>query len=430
MPRLLLALLLGPGCSEYKIQSAAETDAGVERAPQILTSPERVSVGMVEAGDVGEEVVQLTNIGDADLLVTSLSLSGDLAWTIATEGTGTLEPGAATAVILEWEAMVDTDGVDTLAVASNDPMQPVVEVPLSWQLPEEEKPPGELLITPPVFDFGTVDVGEVRSTEFTLQNIGGEPLTITRIMLDSSSSELGLDASSPALPLTLVTGETEQATVFYAPVDGEEDAATITAIADVGEQTADIFGTGKDFEGFSTGWYVWDPRIPVPTTTDPSYVVDHHGDEDTYFYENSGMHGMTDSSDIEGDFAILRDYVISNAGEPIVPEGPFTWGESSVLDAHNEASFTYFLCDFYLPEDADPSTYAVESLAVDDGLRIIVNGHIIGHQKISEPSGTWALEHAIPGAVNTLLVILVDDAAVHKGIASLSFLHDGVLVEG
>ena len=51
-------------------------------------------------------------------------------------------------------------------------------------------------------------------------------------------------------------------------------------------------------------------------------------------------------------------------------------------------------------------------------------------QKISDPSGTWALEHAIPGAVNTLLVILVDDAAVHKGIASLSFLHDGVLVEG
>ena len=67
---------------------------------------------------------------------------------------------------------------------------------------------------------------------------------------------------------------------------------------------------------------------------------------------------------------------------------------------------------------------------MDDGLRVIVNGHIVGHQKITEPSGTWSLEHAIPGSVNTLLVILVDDAAVHKGIASLAFWHDGAMVGG
>ena len=74
MSRLLLTLLIGTGCSEYKIQSAAETDAGVERAPQILASPEQVSVGWVESGDAGVEVVQIANIGEADLNVTDLRL--------------------------------------------------------------------------------------------------------------------------------------------------------------------------------------------------------------------------------------------------------------------------------------------------------------------------------------------------------------------
>ena len=431
MSRLLLTLLMVTGCSEYKLQSEPENSGDAEvQPPEILTLPERVNVGWVEAGDIGVEAVQITNIGEADLNVTDLRLESALAWTITTAGADTVEAGAATTVILEWEASAEGDGSDALVISSNDPEQPVVSVPLSWEVEQNDQPPGELIITPSVFDFGTVDVGETETTQFTLQNIGGSPLSVSRLFFDSSSPELSLDTTSPAFPLSLVTGETAQVTVTYTPIDGIDDDAALTAVSDVGDQTAEVFGTGKDFEGFSTGWYVWDPRIPVSTTTAPAHVVDHHGDEDNYFYENSGLHGMTGSSDIEGDFAILRDYVISNAGEPIVPEGPFTWGESSVLDAHNEASFTYFLCDFYLPDDADPAAYTIESLSVDDGLRIIVNGHIVGHQKITEPSGTWTLEHAIPGSVNTLLVILVDDAAVHKGIASLAFWHEGVMVGG
>jgi len=431
MSRLLLSLLIGTGCSEYKLQSDGASDPpGAEGTPEILASPDQVSVGWVEAGDAGVEVVQIANVGEADLNVTDLGLESALTWTITTAGATSVEAGAATTVILEWEATTDGDGSDALVISSNDPEQPVVSVPLSWEVEQYEQPPGELIITPATYDFGTVDVGETETTQFTLQNIGGTPLSVARLFFDASSPELSLDMTSPAFPLSLVTGETAQVTVSYTPIDGIEDNGVLTAVSDVGDQTSEVLGSGKDFEGFSTGWYVWDPRIPVSTTTDPAHVVDHHGDEDNYFYENSGLHGMTGSLDIEGDFASLRDYVISNAGEPIVPDGPFTWGESSVLDAHNEASFTYFLCDFYLPEDADPSAYSLESLSVDDGLRIIVNGHIVGHQKITEPSGTWALEHAIPGAVNSLLVILVDDAAVHKGITSLAFWHDGVLVSG
>ena len=145
MSRLLLTLLIGTGCSEYKIQSAAETDAGVERAPQILASPEQVSMGWVESGDAGVEVVQIANIGEADLNVTDLRLESALTWTITTAGADTVEAGGATTVILEWEATSDGDGSDALVISSNDPEQPVVSVPLSWEVEQEERPPGEQL---------------------------------------------------------------------------------------------------------------------------------------------------------------------------------------------------------------------------------------------------------------------------------------------
>jgi hypothetical protein len=139
---------------------------------------------------------------------------------------------------------------------------------------------------------------------------------------------------------------------------------------------------------------------------------------------------MSGSADLPADFAILRDYVIANAGAPIVPSGPFDWDESSTVTQFAEATFTYFLCDFYLPADADPTAYTIETGAVDDGIRVIVNGHILGHQKLSVLAGRWTLEHAVPGEVNTLVVILVDDAAVNKYLHGLGFWFEGALVEG
>ena len=63
-------------------------------------------------------------------------------------------------------------------------------------------------------------------------------------------------------------------------------------------------------------------------------------------------------------------------------------------------------------------------------LRVIVNGQVLGHQKLGESSDVWTLEHAVSGAVNTLVIFLVDDAAVHKYVSDLCFWHHGALVEG
>ena len=431
-PRLL-PLVLCLGCSEYDFHNKTDTEPPGDdetRTPVISVAPSAIDLGTVDVGQLGEEVVTIANIGDADLVISDLSLATGSGWSITATGLDTLAPDDATTAVLTWEALDEAAGTDTLSVSSNDPETPVVDVPLSWNLEGEAPLLGELVITPRSHDFGLVDVGITETVRFTLANIGDGPLTVDDLQFGATSTELALSPLSVPLPWDLDPGDTQTVDVTYTPVDDIADEGAVVALSDGGDQQADVFGNGKTFEGFSTGWYVWDPRNPIDTTTNPDYVVDHHGDEDVYYYENSGMHGMTASTDVPGDFAVLRDYVIANAGAPIVPSGPFDWDESSTVSQFNEATFTYFLCDFFLPADADPTTYTIQSGAVDDGIRVIVNGQILGHQKLGQSSGIWTLEHAVPGAVNTLVIILVDDAAVHKYVRGLGFWHDGALVEG
>ena len=45
-------------------------------------------------------------------------------------------------------------------------------------------------------------------------------------------------------------------------------------------------------------------------------------------------------------------------------------------------------------------------------------------------SGSWPLTGAVPGQVNTLLVILMDNAMWEKYVTDLAFYRDGVMVGG
>ena len=87
------------------------------------------------------------------------------------------------------------------------------------------------------------------------------------------------------------------------------------------------------------------------------------------------------------------------------------------------------MCDFYLEKGDDPSLYAINIGAVDDGVQVMVNGNILGHLVLGQ-SGSFTLEHARLGEINTLIVILADDSASNKYVRELGFYRDGVLVKG
>ena len=87
------------------------------------------------------------------------------------------------------------------------------------------------------------------------------------------------------------------------------------------------------------------------------------------------------------------------------------------------------LCATYLDPTIDVSRYAISGGAVDDGMQIMLNGQILGHRMLGETNFSWPLQNGIPGQMNTLIMILVDDSATNKYAYDLAFTLDGQMVE-
>jgi hypothetical protein len=300
---------------------------------------------------------------------------------------------------------------------------------------EDSGGPGvpDILVGPPSWDFGTLDPGASASLELSIANTGDARLVVHDLGYRTTSAELDLDrriGDNGGLPWLIDPGDSRVVEVGYSPVDDQLDQGSLEVSSnDPDEPVVEAIqqGNGRLFEDFYTGWYVYDDGLPYETTSNPAYVVDHHGDEDLYWYEPSGAHGLLGSSDPTADFAVMRQYVLDRAGAPVVPTGPFSYDADSDLATFEWATFTYFMCDFYLDPHDDPSLYSISSGSVDDGIQVMVNGAILGRITLGQ-SGSWPLSNAVAGQVNTLIIILVDDSRVDKYIHDLAFYRDGVMV--
>ena len=65
----------------------------------------------------------------------------------------------------------------------------------------------------------------------------------------------------------------------------------------------------------------------VPTTTNPSHVVDHFGDPDTYYYEPSGGHGMQEDPSVlppDQAWQTMISYILAQADQFTLPVQHFT----------------------------------------------------------------------------------------------------------
>jgi hypothetical protein len=442
-------------CSEYEFAGKTESTTGDPTAPQIEVNPTFVDFGLrkIEEGPTEDRIVQVENVGTATLLVRDVTpMDLEAPFHITVLSGVSLEPDEVAEFAVSWTPNEIGSVASQAHVSSDDPDNPIVAVELIGDVPEPEdnedtgEPPSDpevpddvtpdIVVTPPNHDFGLLTVGDTAELRVEIRNAGDAMLIIDSIGFVPTSSDLEFEpdhAVNGAFPWHLSPGASISVWVDYLPSDDEPDHSEVIVQSndpDSPEASAHQLGNARAFEGFSTGWYIYDDGIPYETFSSGSHVVDHHGDHDLYWYEPSGAHGMVDSSDVAGDFAILRDYVIDRAGGPSVVSGPLSFSSGSDLATFTYATFTHILCDFYLDPSEDPASYEVSAGSVDDGIEVIVNGEILGHMVLGAAPTSWSLaDVARPGEVNTLVVILVDDSRVDRYLSDLAFYKDGVMVE-
>ncbi len=432
----LLPFLLAAGCLDYGVNGGdkpvGEPEPVEETAPDIRVEPLAIDFGPLPIGGTSDAaVVTVFNDGDAPLGLDPLSLVEATApYTLTSLGSTLLDPGASTTFSVTFQPDLPGGYVADALVGSDDPDTPEVAVSLAG-----EGITGDLTVEPALHDFGTLEYLATDALTVTLRNDGAADITVSSVTYDTAGTELTFDlreSVNGALPWVLAPGASKEVGVAYAPTDDVADTGTVVVHSDDPDEprlAADQLGNARVWEGFSTGWYIVDDSTNYETTSNVSHVVETHGDLDGYWYEPSGAHGMVDSADIPADFAILRDYIVARAGAPTPVTGPLNFYTTSIVPSLTYASYSYVLCDFWLDSGDDPALYEITTGAVDDGILVIVNGEILGSATLGS-GGSWPLTNAVPGAANSLVVILMDNAQVDKYVQDLAFYRDGVMVTG
>lgn len=428
------SVLLLSACVEYGVNSEkpAPEAPEPEGAPVIRVEPTAIDFGELPLGDTSAPVtVTVTNDGDSPLGLDPLALEAPTApFSVTNLGSTLLDAGASTTFTVSFLSDVAGEAAAEVLVGSNDPATPVVPVALT-----AAGVAGDIAVDPVSHDFGTLEFGATDAVDVWITNEGVSALVVSDVRYETTGTELTMDLQESVngpLPWTLDPGEARIVRVDYAPIDDVPDEGFVVVTSndpDEPSASGQQLGNARAWEGFSTGWYIVDDGTNYETTSNPSRVVDHHGDIDGYWYEPSGVHAMLDSVDIAGDYAILHDYIVARAGAPTPVTGPLSFRTSSSVPSLTYASYSYVLCDFWIDAGDDPNLYEVSAGVVDDGILLLLNGEQVGNLILSE-TGRWTLTNAVPGAVNTLVVILMDNAQVDKYLYDLAFYRDGVIVSG
>ena len=216
-----------------------DDDDGAEDQ-DISVDPSSVNFGDVPQNQASAgDVVTISNVGGAPLLVNSVEVTGADASLFGVGGFsgGTLQPGGAPANLnISFNAAAATVGPKSanLVITSDDPDEPTVNIPMSANVVEPCIGGAQLEVvgasetpnplgSPPTLYY--VLLTPNVSTDVTLSNSGCDALGISAIADDSGTivgpnADITITGQSPALPWTLGPGETGTVTFQTGSVGG------------------------------------------------------------------------------------------------------------------------------------------------------------------------------------------------------------------
>ncbi len=208
-------------------------------------------VGQSTQGDI-----TLTNTGDGDLEIDSLSLGsprGSVFTLDSDDCGGIIAPDDFCTVTVGFTPAAEAGYETVLSVSSNASAEPA-EVPISGQ-----GVIGRLAVSPSGdIGFGDVELGDSGDTELTVTNEGSAPLTIED--WSSLPDPFSISGDCPEPPFTLEPGESCTLIVTFAP----ESAGDYEQSLELGFND----GTGADSTQIAVsgrGAAPVEPALPVPT---------------------------------------------------------------------------------------------------------------------------------------------------------------------
>jgi len=198
--------------------SLAVTVSGTGTAvpvPAIALAPTSLTFGTVTVGGTATLSAQLRSTGTAPLHVTGIApcAGTSAAFGFTPAAPLTVAPGANVALQVTYRPTAAGSDSGCLAVTSDDPASPTVQLGLSGTAVAQAVP--AIALDPASLDFGTVLVGSTASRIAQVRNTGTGALTVRRVAACAGTpSTFG---ASPAGPFTVAPGASVALTATYRP---------------------------------------------------------------------------------------------------------------------------------------------------------------------------------------------------------------------
>jgi len=171
--------------------------------PDLVVTPAALDFGSVAVGASKPASLTLSNQGDAPLSVSGLTLlPGSGAFSQSGAAPFNLAPGASQTVSVQFSPGQAGVAAGTLRVQSNDPDSPSYDVPLTGKGVQ-----AKIAVSPASAALGNIDVGDNAWAGFSVKNVGNQSLTVSGVALAPGGSGDYSLSGLPALPKTLLPGQ-------------------------------------------------------------------------------------------------------------------------------------------------------------------------------------------------------------------------------
>lgn len=366
---LLFTMNLYMACSDTE-----ETEKPADAAPAISVDPQSVTFPELTLPEDTQatEIIAISNVGDDTLNINEIYLNDDTGpFTLTALQSPFIEPSGTSefSVVFTPESSYTMTG--SIFISSNDPNQPLVEVPIS----------GTSLapiidITPSSYDFGTLYVGCDAEQLLTISNVGTAELIVSDYDFTSASSDVSFDLleeTNGPLPWSIQPNQSLDVSVLYAPYDEIADEAFLT-ISSSDPYTPELLvtqqGQGEAFASIAD-----------------QYVQNNTAKSDIIFAVDSSCSMYDDIQNLESNFSIFInglsdidvDYHITavngtNGNNPGCPLGPVGFIDNTFTTTEAQTTMNEMLSYGSGYGNLGESGLELFDLAIQEGLSSNPNG--------------------------------------------------------
>jgi subtilisin family serine protease len=170
-----------------------------EHAPVIVVSPELVTESL-QTAQTSTRTFTISNTGPGPLEFFLQNAASENDFATALPHQGNLAPEGSQVITVTFDASNKFAGTYTkdLRIASNDPIKPMMIVPLTLQITNNNAPIAS--VQPENIHFKSVQTGTFSSRKISLHNAGSNPLVVDLVVSDNSDFTTNFSGSLTVPP--------------------------------------------------------------------------------------------------------------------------------------------------------------------------------------------------------------------------------------